>query len=123
MSLAELVLALVWAAPFLAFIRLARRSPSLESIAPVVHGPRLSVIVPARNEAGTIETVVRTVLASEYRDLELIVTQTRQALRSKKTLEEAVDGVGLEEQEHWVNFESYHRRNVTSAYTELEWED
>ena len=77
MSLAELVLALVWAAPFLAFIRLARRSPSLESIAPVVHGPRLSVIVPARNEAGTSETVVRTVLASEYRDLELIVVDDR----------------------------------------------
>ena len=62
-------------------------------------------------------------LDPQRRYLELIVTQTRQALRSKKTLEEAVDGVGLEEQEHWVNFESYHRRNVTSAYTELEWED
>ena len=62
-------------------------------------------------------------LEPQRRYLELIVTQTRQALKSGKTLEEAVDGVGLEEQEHWVNFESYHRRNVTSAYTELEWED
>ena len=37
----------------------------------------MSVIVPARNEAGTIETVVRTVLASEYPDLELIVVDDR----------------------------------------------
>jgi chlorobactene glucosyltransferase len=33
--------------------------------------------VPARNEAATIETVIRTVLASQYRDLELVVVDDR----------------------------------------------
>lgn len=77
MSSQDLLLALIWTAPFLAFIRLARHTPSLERVTPVRDGPRLSVIVPARNEAGTIETVVRTVLQSDYRDLELIVVDDR----------------------------------------------
>jgi quinoprotein relay system zinc metallohydrolase 2 len=62
-------------------------------------------------------------LDAQQRYLNVIVTQTRQALRSKKTIQEAVDSVGLEEEKQWVNFDAYHRRNVTSAYTELEWED
>jgi hypothetical protein len=33
-----------------------------------------------------------------------------------------VDEVGLTERDKWVNFDDYHRRNVTTAYTELEWE-
>lgn len=77
MSLRDLLLALPWAAPFLAFLRLARRTPSLADIPPADDGPPLSVIVPARNEARVIETVVRTVLASDYRKLELIVVDDR----------------------------------------------
>ncbi len=73
----DLLLALPWAAPFLAFLRLARRTPNLAGFPPLTDGPLLSVIVPARNEARVIETVVRTVLASGYRDLELIVVDDR----------------------------------------------
>ena len=77
MSIRDLLIALPWAAPFLAFLRLARRTPSLADFPPVAEGPRLSVIVPARNESRTVETVVRTVLASAYPDLELIVVDDR----------------------------------------------
>jgi chlorobactene glucosyltransferase len=73
----DLLLALPWAAPFLAFLRLARRTPSLADFPPHTDGPLLSVIVPARNEARVVETVVRTVLASGYRNLELIVVDDR----------------------------------------------
>jgi quinoprotein relay system zinc metallohydrolase 2 len=63
------------------------------------------------------------VLAPERRYLERLVTETRQALRSKKTIQEAVETVGTSEAGNWVNFDAFHRRNVTAAYTELEWED
>lgn len=54
--------------------------------------------------------------------LALIVRETRAALKRRKSIEEAVDEVGLSARGNWVNFDDYHRRNVTTAYTELEWE-
>ena len=62
-------------------------------------------------------------LEPEQRYLQLILTETRQALKNRKTLEQAVDTVGQSEQGNWLNFDLFHRRNVTAAYTELEWED
>lgn len=54
--------------------------------------------------------------------LALIVRETRAAIKRRKTIEEATDEVGLSERGKWINFDDYHRRNVTTAYTELEWE-
>ncbi|MBX9633328.1 MAG: quinoprotein relay system zinc metallohydrolase 2 [Burkholderiales bacterium] len=61
-------------------------------------------------------------LAPERDYLALIVRETRAAIKRRKTIEEATDEVGLTERDKWVNFDDYHRRNVTTAYTELEWE-
>jgi chlorobactene glucosyltransferase len=44
---------------------------------PPVEGRPVTVIVPARNEAGSIETVVRSVLASSYQPFDLIVVDDR----------------------------------------------
>lgn len=63
------------------------------------------------------------VLDEQRRYLRLIVEQTRRALADGMTLQEAVESVGAQEASKWVNFDTYHPRNVTSAYTELEWED
>ena len=68
--------ALPWLLILLALVRLGRRRPNLISC-PAITGPRVSVIVPARNEAASIETVIRSVLASTYPDLELIVVDDR----------------------------------------------
>jgi quinoprotein relay system zinc metallohydrolase 2 len=62
-------------------------------------------------------------LDAEQRYLNLLLSQTRRAIKDRKTIEEAVDTVGYEEAGKWVNFDLYHRRNVTAAYAELEWED
>jgi chlorobactene glucosyltransferase len=70
------LLALPWFLVFLTIIRLARKRPTLAELAPIP-GPRISVIIPARNEAGTIETVVGSVLATAYPDLELVVVDDR----------------------------------------------
>lgn len=61
-------------------------------------------------------------LADERRYLELIVRETRQILAKGGTLPEATSRVGLSEKGRWHLFDSYNARNVTAAYTELEWE-
>jgi quinoprotein relay system zinc metallohydrolase 2 len=63
------------------------------------------------------------VLGPQQRYLTRLVEETRQALRAKKTIQDAVEEVGYAEAGSWVNFDLFHRRNVTATYTELEWED
>jgi quinoprotein relay system zinc metallohydrolase 2 len=62
------------------------------------------------------------VMDAQQRYFEVILKETRRAIRDNVRLMDAVNQVGLSEAEQWINFETYHRRNVTTAYTELEWE-
>ena len=75
-SVSELLPALPWLVPFASLFRLASNRPNLSDVPPAA-GPLVSVIIPARNESATIETVVRSVLASTYRPLELLVVDDR----------------------------------------------
>ena len=75
-SASELLPALPWLLPFASLFRLASNRPNLSDVAPGA-GTLVSVIVPARNESATIETVVRSVLASTYEPLELLVLDDR----------------------------------------------
>jgi quinoprotein relay system zinc metallohydrolase 2 len=61
-------------------------------------------------------------LDAQERYLTTILDETRAALRARKTIQQATDEVGLGEADKWQLFDLFHRRNVTSAYTELEWE-
>ena len=61
-------------------------------------------------------------LNDEERYLNLIVKQTRQVLSEGGSLQDATVRVGLLERGRWQLFDSYNARNVTAAYTELEWE-
>ncbi|MGE5232374.1 MAG: glycosyltransferase [Deltaproteobacteria bacterium] len=76
MSVVSLWPALPWLGPLAGIAYLARRSPDLTT-APVASGRLVSVIIPARNEAETIETVLRSVLRSAYEPLEVIVVDDR----------------------------------------------
>ena len=78
MALADLLPALPWAAPFLAFVRLANLRPALtDEAAADPHAHRVSVIIPARNEAATIETVVRSILTTTHANFEVLVVDDR----------------------------------------------
>lgn len=68
---------LIWLLPFVMLVRLARRHPNLRDYPALTDGPLVSVIVPARNEAESIETVITSVLASQYRNLELLIVDDR----------------------------------------------
>lgn len=76
-------------------------------------------VVPGHGAAGDW----RTALARQRRYLEALRDETRSALRSGRTLPEAVAGVGLALREDWLLFDTFHRRNVTAAFAELEWEE
>ncbi len=62
------------------------------------------------------------VLEAQRRYFTVILEETRAAIRNRKTIQQATDEVGLSEAKNWAAFDTFHRRNVTTAYTELEWE-
>lgn len=61
----------------LVLYRYATRRPGLRAYEPLVSGPLVSVIIPARNEARNIERCVRSVLATRYAPIEVIVVDDR----------------------------------------------
>lgn len=54
--------------------------------------------------------------------LTLLQTEIRSAIKQGKYLEDAVKTVGYSEKNNWALFDEYHRKNVTAAFAELEWE-
>jgi len=61
-------------------------------------------------------------LDAQQRYLTVILDETRAAIRNRRTIQQATDEVGLSEAGNWAVFDQFHRRNVTAAYAELEWE-
>jgi quinoprotein relay system zinc metallohydrolase 2 len=55
--------------------------------------------------------------------LETLLRETRAAVKSGKTLSQAVDSVGIQASKAWQLADRFHRRNVTAAFAELEWEE
>ncbi len=64
-----------------------------------------------------------TAMQAQEAYLRLIVRDVRAALKNRRTIEQAVEEVGFSEESKWQEFENFHRRNVTTSYVELEWED
>ncbi|HXZ97051.1 MAG TPA: quinoprotein relay system zinc metallohydrolase 2 [Burkholderiales bacterium] len=62
-------------------------------------------------------------LQAESDYLNDLLNEVRQAIKRRQTIQQAVDTVGLSQRDRWLLFDSFHRRNVTAAYSELEWED
>jgi len=61
-------------------------------------------------------------LDPEQAYFEHLVRDIRKLLADGGSLQQATDTIGLGESGHWLLFDSYNARNVTAAYTELEWE-
>jgi len=73
--LAPILWSLPWVVPPAVVIFRARHSLSLDDVsdAPPPDTPRVSVVIPARNESRNIERCVRSVLGAAYPDFEVIV--------------------------------------------------
>ena len=63
------------------------------------------------------------VLDPQERYLQGLQQDTRAAIKAGKTLAQAVAEAEHAPASGWLLFDAYHRRNVTTAYTELEWEN
>ncbi len=55
--------------------------------------------------------------------LTLLQTEIRAAIKKGQHLEDAVKSVAYSEKNNWALFDDYHRKNITTAFAELEWED
>ncbi len=66
-----------WLAPWLLFLRLYPKRPRLADVPPQLEGALVSVIVPARNEAAVIRSCIESVLATNYRPVEVLVVDDR----------------------------------------------
>ncbi len=86
---------------------------------------RLRALAPAHliPGHGPINQPVQAAFDSEKNYLYKVITKIRSSLELGRTLQQAVDAdADSAEREHWLLFDDYHRRNLTAAYTELEWE-
>jgi len=85
---------------------------------------RLAELNPARIVPGHGGPVlsVSEALVPMRRYLEVLETDTRDALEKGERLSEATGHVGRSEAGAWDLFDVYNARNATVAYTELEWE-
>lgn len=54
--------------------------------------------------------------------LEMLLKQTREKIAAGMFMEDIVEEVGQDAGAEWLLFEQHHRRNVTKAFSELEWE-
>jgi quinoprotein relay system zinc metallohydrolase 2 len=61
-------------------------------------------------------------IAPEQRYLNSLLTDVRAAIKAKRTLTEALETVDAGHGQ-WLLFDEFHRRNVTAAYAELEWDE
>lgn len=59
---------------------------------------------------------------AQTRYLEILASGVRAAIAQGESIEQAIGHVAADERANWLLFEEYNPRNVTAAFTELEWE-
>jgi quinoprotein relay system zinc metallohydrolase 2 len=79
-----------------------------------------TLVVPGHGPAGSD---VGAAMEAQSGYLDGLLRSVRAALREGLTLPQAVDRIGVPPGKPWLLADRFHRRNVTAAYAELEWED
>lgn len=86
---------------------------------------RLSELSVQRVVPGHGEVVpdLASALAPQHRYLTALRDGVREALRKGMTIGQAAETVAADDTQDWQLVDAFHRRNVTAAFAELEWED
>lgn len=61
-------------------------------------------------------------LEPERRYLRQVQDEIRAALQAGKTMEQVLESTRAEHYDHWELFDEFHKRNLSTAFAELEWE-
>lgn len=77
-------------------------------------------VVPGHGGPGTD---LGAMLAPQAAYLEALLRDTRAAIKAGVPIQRAIEEVGRDTARPWRLADLFHRRNVTAAYAELEWED
>ncbi|MDX1518562.1 MAG: MBL fold metallo-hydrolase, partial [Gammaproteobacteria bacterium] len=77
------------------------------------------VVVPGH---GPVMTDWPGALQAQKDYLNMLLSDTRKMIAEGAFMEDVVESVGQEEKLDWQLHEQHHKRNVTKAFTELEWE-
>ena len=90
-------IATAWVAIIIIFISSSRRQASLvplDGLPDPVQGPKLSVLVAARNETKCIETCIRSLFQQDYPDLEVVAINDRSTDDTAQILDRLADEFG-----------------------------
>lgn len=80
---------------------------------------QVQILIPGH---GSISKVWSQAYAAQQGYLEMLLSETREAIATGSLLEEAMDSIGRQDQRQWLLYDQHHKGNVTKAFTELEWE-
>jgi quinoprotein relay system zinc metallohydrolase 2 len=75
--------------------------------------------IPGHGHAGAWPSAI----APEQHYLEQLRKDVRATLAAKVPLATAIESVGCDDADHWLLVDQFHKRNVSAAYAELEWEE
>ena len=79
----------------------------------------VALVVPGH---GPVSSNPSAAFENQLRYLETLLTQTRARIADGMFMEDIVENVGVKEKTSWLLHEQHHKRNVTKAFSELEWE-
>lgn len=91
----------------------------LDDLATIRALPGVRRVVPGH---GPLRVQWPQALDAERDYLARLARDVRAAIRAGQTMQQAVDTIGVDQRGRWRLVDVYHRRNVTAAYAELEWE-
>jgi len=81
---------------------------------------KFNVVIPGH---GTIDRDWPASLQPEKQYLYTLAKLVREKIRQGVYLEDVLNDITLSNQQHWKLFNAFHKKNLSSAYAELEWED
>ncbi len=81
---------------------------------------QVATVVPGH---GSVSSDWPAAMSAQATYLNTLLRDTRSAIKNRWTLQQATERIGFEPRNVWRLTERFHRRNVTAAYAELEWED